>query len=140
MIEIITDGAAVITEEAAKELGIRVIPIKVNFSGEEFIPGINLTCEDFYSKLSEAKQLPTTSLINEMVYTEVIEEELANGNEVFVMALSSRLSGSYAALERAAREINSPHLAICDTLAVTISEQLLVREAVKMASSGVGLL
>lgn len=139
MIKIITDGASDISQEAAKELGIRVIPIKVNFSGEEFIPGINLTNEQFYAKLNEAKQLPTTSLINEITYTEVIEEELEKGNEVFVMALSSRLSGSYSALERAAKAINSPRLAICDTLSATVSQQLLVREAVKIADGGASL-
>ncbi|MGN0813139.1 MAG: DegV family protein [Candidatus Coproplasma sp.] len=139
MIKIITDGASDISQESAKELGVRVIPIKVNFSGEEFIPGINLTNEEFYDKLNNAKQLPTTSLINEMVYTEVIEEELKAGNEVFVMALSTHLSGSYAALERAAKAINSPNLAICDTLAATICQQLLVREAVKIANGGASL-
>lgn len=139
MIKIITDGASDITAEAERELGIRVIPIKVNFSGEEFIPGKNLSTAEFYVKLSEAIKLPTTSLINEVTYTEVIEEELKCGNEVFVMALSSHLSGSYSALERAATAINSPRVAICDTLAVTICEQLLVREAVKIANSGVSL-
>lgn len=139
MIKIITDGASDITAEEEKELGIRVIPIKVNFSGEEFIPGKNLSTAEFYTKLSEAKKLPTTSLINEVVYTEVIEEELEMGNEVFVMALSSKLSGSYSALERAASAINSPRVAICDTLAATICQQLLVREAVKIAKGGVSL-
>lgn len=47
MIEIITDGAADITEESAKELGIRVIPIKVNFSG-----GILANLLKFYGKLT----------------------------------------------------------------------------------------
>ncbi|MGN1103926.1 MAG: DegV family protein [Candidatus Coproplasma sp.] len=139
MIKIITDGASDLSEEAAKELGVRVIPIKVNFSGEEFIPGKNLTTAEFYNKLSTAKQLPTTSLINEVVYTEVIEEELAKGNEVFVMALSSRLSGSYSALERAANAINSPRLAICDTLAVSFAQQLLIKEALKIIAGGATL-
>lgn len=139
MIKIITDGASDISEDRAKELGVRVIPIKVNFSGEEFIPGENLTTEEFYAKLNEAKQLPTTSLINEITYTEVIEEELNAGNQVFVMALSSKLSGSYSALERAAKAIDSPSIAICDTLAATISQQLLVIEAAKIAKGGASL-
>ncbi|MGN1061239.1 MAG: DegV family protein [Candidatus Coproplasma sp.] len=139
MIKIITDGASDISVDAAKELNVRVIPIKVNFSGEEFIPGENLSNEEFYAKLNAAKQLPTTSLINETLYHDVIEEELNNGNQVFVMALSSNLSGSYAALERAVKEINSPSVAICDTLAVTVCQQLLVREAVKIAEGGASL-
>ncbi|MGN0807116.1 MAG: DegV family protein [Candidatus Coproplasma sp.] len=139
MIKIITDGAADITEETAKKLGVRIIPIKVNFNGTEYIPNQNLTTEDFYEKLKASKQLPTTSLINEMVYTEVIEEELAKGNEVFVMTLSSKLSGSYAALERAVETINSPSVAICDTLAVSFCQQLIVKEAVKLAQGGANL-
>ncbi|MGN0823917.1 MAG: DegV family protein [Candidatus Coproplasma sp.] len=139
MIKIITDGAADISLEAAKELGMRVIPIKVNFNGDEYIPLENLSNEQFYSMLKEAKQLPTTSLINEITYKEVIEEELSLGNQVFVMALSSNLSGSYAALERAVAEINSPNVAICDTRLATVCQQILVREAVKIARSGASL-
>ncbi|MGN0806554.1 MAG: DegV family protein [Candidatus Coproplasma sp.] len=139
MIKIVTDGAADISVQAAKELDVRVIPIKVNFEGEEFIPGENLSNEEFYARLNSTKKLPSTSLINETVYTEVIKEELQKGNQVFAMALSSKLSGSYAALERAVKEIGSEDVAICDTLAVTICQQLLVREAVKIAKSGASL-
>ncbi len=139
MIKIITDGAADFSQEAAKKLGVRIIPIKVNFNGEEYIPGENLTNAQFYAKLKGEKKLPTTSLINEQTYTEVIGEELKAGNQVFVMALSSGLSGSYAALERAAASLDSPDVAICDTRAVTICQQLIVREAVKIADGGASL-
>lgn len=47
MIKIITDGASDISQETAKELGIRVIPIKVNFSG-----GIFANLLKFYGKLT----------------------------------------------------------------------------------------
>ena len=52
MIKIITDGASDISQETAKELGIRVIPIKVNFSG-----GILATLLKFYGKLTAFAQL-----------------------------------------------------------------------------------
>lgn len=139
MIKIITDGAADFTVEEAKALNIRIIPLKVYFDGEEFIPGVNLSDSQFYTKLKGSKKLPSTSLINEETYKEVIEEELNKGNQVFVLAISSKLSGSFNALQRAAEQINSPDVAICDTLCVTIVENLIVREAVKLVNAGATL-
>lgn len=138
-IKIITDGAADYSYEKAEEAGIRIIPIKVSFGGEEFIPGVNLSNAEFYEKLKASAELPSTSLINEQIYAEVIEEELRAGNRVFVAALSSKLSGSYAALERAARQIGSPDVAVFDTQAVTVCQQILVDEAVKIAAEGAEL-
>lgn len=138
-IKIITDGAADFSPEEAEAAGVRVIPIKVNFDGEEFIPWVNMTNAEFYEKLKSSDKLPSTSLINEEIYAEVIEEELSRGNQVFVTALSSGLSGSYSALERAAVKINSPEVRILDTQSVTICQHLIVNEAVKIAQSGAGL-
>lgn len=138
-IRIITDGAADFSPEDAEALGIRSIPIKVTFNGEEFIPGVNLSNTEFYERLKTSAKLPSTSLINEQIYAEVIEEELSAGNSVFVMALSSGLSGSYAALERAAAQINSPDVQIFDTKAVTILQRLIVEEAAGIAASGANL-
>ncbi len=138
-IKIITDGAADFSPEEAEAEGVRVIPIKVNFDGEEFIPWVNMTNAQFYEKLKSSDKLPSTSLINEQIYAEVIGEELSRGNAVFVMSLSSGLSGSYSALERAAAKINSPDVRILDTQSVTICQHLIVDEAVKIAASGAGL-
>lgn len=138
-IKIITDGAADYSYEKAEAAGIRLIPIKVSFGGEEFIPGVNLSNAEFYEKLKASAELPSTSLINEQIYAEVIEEELRAGNRVFVAALSSKLSGSYAALERAARQIGSPDVAVFDTQSVTVCQQILVDEAVKLAAEGAEL-
>ncbi|MGN0804593.1 MAG: DegV family protein [Candidatus Coproplasma sp.] len=139
MIKIITDGASDFTVEEARELNIKVIPIKVYFDGEEFTPGVNLTDSQFYTKLKDSKKLPSTSLINEETYKEAIEEELNCGNQVFVLTLSSKLSGSFNALQRAVARLNSPDVAICDTLGVTITQNIIVREAVKLANAGATL-
>lgn len=136
MIKLITDGAADITAEESKALGIEIIPIKVTFDGTEYE---NMPNAEFYRKLKASKKLPTTSLINEATYKEYIEKHLAHGDSVFVMCLSSGLSGSFGCLKAAAEEINSENVAICDSETVAFGYRILVMEAAKEIARGATL-
>ena len=60
-VKIITDSTSEISLAEAKNLGIRVVPLKTVFADGEYRDGIDLQPEEFYQKLATAKQLPTTS-------------------------------------------------------------------------------
>ncbi len=136
MIKLIIDSAADITAEEGKALGIEIIPIKVAFDGTEYE---NMPNAEFYKKLKASKKLPTTSLINEATYKEVIEKNLEGGNSVFVMSLSSGLSGSFDSLKIAAEEIGSEKVAICDSETVAFGYRILAMEAAKAIAGGATL-
>ena len=63
-IKILIDSASDITNLEAKELGIEMIPLIINFSDEEYYDGVDIYPEDFYNKLKKSKVLPKTSMIN----------------------------------------------------------------------------
>ena len=53
-VRIITDSAADISQECAKEWNITVIPLKIRFEeedGAEYLDGVTITNEQFYQKL-----------------------------------------------------------------------------------------
>ncbi len=139
MVKLVADATCEISQEDAKKLGITVIPMKVNFGEQEYLSGINLTNDEFFEKLQTSKQLPHTSQINADEYVKTIKPMIDAGDDVFVMCLSSGLSGSFNSLRIAAEEINSPHLKIMDTETVTIPYFALVYEAVKMINAGYDL-
>ncbi len=64
MVHIITDSTSDITSLKAGELGIEILPLKVNFGEESYRDGIDISIEDFYRKLEEAETLPFTSQVN----------------------------------------------------------------------------
>lgn len=69
-IKILIDSASDITNLEAKELGIEMIPLIINFSDEEYYDGVDLYPEDFYNKLKKSKVLPKTSMINPTLFRE----------------------------------------------------------------------
>jgi DegV family protein with EDD domain len=60
-IQIVTDSTTEISQSEAKKLGIAVVPLKSLFGEKEYLDGIDMSPEEFYVKLAESKELPTTS-------------------------------------------------------------------------------
>lgn len=139
MVKLVVDATSEISQAEAEHLGIISIPMKVTFGEEEYLAGVNLTNEEFFSKLEKSKQLPHTSQINSDEYVQIIKPMIENGDDVFVMCLSSDLSGSFNSLRLAEEELSSPHLKIMDTETVTFTYGALVYEAVRLIKEGKNL-
>ena len=61
MIKIVTDSTAYLPERVIREHDIRVVPLCVHFGEEAFKEGVELSNEEFYTRLKAAPELPTTS-------------------------------------------------------------------------------
>ena len=59
-IAIVTDSNSGITQEKAKKLGIRVLPMPFYIDGELFYEDITLTQEEFYQRLAEDADISTS--------------------------------------------------------------------------------
>ena len=139
MIKLVIDSTSEIGVEEAKDLGLTLIPMKVIFDDEEYLVGVNLTTQEFYQKLAEAKNLPKTTQINFTEYVDAVKPILDKGDQVFAMCLSSELSGSFNNLKLAQSELGSENFEAFDTLSVTFAYKALVLEAMKLIKNGVTL-
>lgn len=59
-VAIATDSNSGITQEEAKELGIRVLPMPFFINGELYLEDITLTQEEFYQRLLEDADISTS--------------------------------------------------------------------------------
>lgn len=74
---------------------VRVVPLYVNISGEEYQDSVSLSKDEFYQKMAAAENLPKTSQPTPTQFHEIYMEEIEKGNEVLCIAISSKLSGTY---------------------------------------------
>lgn len=139
MIRLVVDCTCEIGAAEAKTMGIISMPMRMIIDEQEYLAGENLDNDAFYDLLPKAKSMPKTMQINANDYKQVIQPLLDAGDEVFVMAVSSGLSGTFNSLTQAATEINSPHLAIFDSQTFTLAYYALVMEARKLIEKGVTL-
>jgi len=137
-IKIVIDSAADIAEKEAKELGVEMVPLVINFGVDEYYDGVDLLPTDFYNKLLASKILPKTSQVSPFRFEEVFQKIIDNGDEVLVITISSKLSGTYASAVSAAEKFNGKVMVV-DSLSAAIGEWLLCQEALKMIENGYNL-
>lgn len=134
MVQIITDSASDFRGEEISKLGIKVIPMKVQFGEETYKDGVDLMPVDFFNKLIESDELPTTSQINPAEFEEVFEEVKNAGDTAVVILLSSELSGTYQNAAIVAQDY--PGIYVFDTKSVTVGEQCIIKYAVELRDQG----
>lgn len=139
MIKLVVDCTCEMGVAEATRLGIVSMPMRILIDDQEYMAGDNLDNDTFYELLPKAKAMPKTMQINANDYIQTIKPFLDAGDEVFVMSVSSGLSGTFNSLTQAAKELNSPHLAIFDSQTFTLAYYALVMEAHKLIQSGISL-
>ena len=135
-IRIVTDSTSDMPKELANKYNITIAPLSVNFGEESFLDGVELTNKEFYKKLSEAGELPTTSQVNPGEFVNIFNEILDAGDEVIGIFISTGLSGTYGSAEIAKDMIKSDKIHILDSKGVTAMTSIMSIEAAKMAEKG----
>ncbi len=134
-IQLIVDSGSDIAQSEARALGIEVLPLLVNFDGTDYYDGVDLLPEQFFEKLIEGDGLPKTSQISPFRFEEGIRKHVERGDEVLVVTLSSKLSGTYAAAVQAAKEFGE-RVRVVDSKNVAAGERILVEYALRLIGEG----
>ncbi len=135
MVKIIIDSASDISESEAKSKGAVLVSMEINIDGKQYLDGVDLTPHQFFEKLVECTDLPTTSQINEYRWNEVFEKVTANGDEAVVITLSSKLSGTYSCAVKAAKKFGGK-VRVVDSLNASIGERVLLHYALRLLNCG----
>ncbi len=134
-VHFIVDSASDITPDEAKALGVTMLPLKVVFGDTEYADKIDMTHTQFYEKLIESDVLPTTCQIPPSDYEDAYAPILAAGDDIVVVALSSKLSGTCQSAMIAAME-HPGRVYVVDSLSVCIGERILLEYGLTLAKQG----
>ena len=132
MIRIVTDSAADLTAAELSLPGIFVVPLSVTFAdGTTQLDDGTMTKDEFFVRLAEDSKLPRTSQPSPASFMQVYEDAAAAGDEVLVITIGQKLSGTYQCAHLAAADVGL-QVHIVDSEAASQAEALLVREAVRL--------
>ncbi len=132
-IQIITDSASDIVQSGRED--ITVLPMTITFGSTEYLDGVNLSHQEFYEKLIENQDLPTTSQIAPYAFEQAVRQAREEGKEARIITMSSKLSGTYQSACIAASEF-SDGVYVVDSENVTIGEHILVEYALTLKDQG----
>ncbi|MGE5672789.1 MAG: DegV family protein [Mycobacterium leprae] len=130
------DSCADLPRSLTVERGIGVIPLSVTFGQEMLRDGVDITADEFYTRLQQGGGSPSTSQINPGQYLEAFNG-VPQDEEVVYVGLSSGLSGSLgSALIATADEPLHSRVHLVDSLGASMGQGLMVLHAADLADRG----
>lgn len=135
-IKIITDSTCDLPESIVTEFGVSIVPLKVLFGEEEYRDRYDIKPAEFYAKMKNHKQLPTTAQVNPGEFIEEFSRHILNGDEILGIFISAKLSGTYSSAVMAKDSIGQAKIHVIDSKSASFGLGLLVIEAGRMVRQG----
>ena len=137
-IAIVTDSTADLAPEVAAAAGLRVVPLYVRFGAEEFQAGVDLSTEQFWTRmLAPGAVIPSTAAPSPGAFKETFEACFAEGAEAIVCPLiGSKLSATFQSATLAAQMLQDREIHLIDTGSTSMSTGIAALLASEMAAAG----
>ncbi|MEA3423481.1 MAG: DegV family protein [Bacillota bacterium] len=94
-IKIITDSTSNIPESLLKEYDVSVVSLSVVFNDEVY-KEVEISNEDFYKKLKESKEMPTSSQPSIEEFYNIFEQSIIEKQDIIGVFISSDMSGTFS--------------------------------------------
>ncbi len=131
-VKIIIDSTTDLIKEVKDK--VEVVPLTLRFGEEEFIDGVTIDHKMFYEKLIESDVIPTTSQAAPSAFIPYFDKVKEDGDSAVVIAVSSKLSGTYQSACIASDGYDNIH--IVDSGNVAIGAGILVEYALALVEQG----
>ncbi|MBI5928283.1 MAG: DegV family protein [Chloroflexi bacterium] len=136
-IKIVVDSAADISSDLAKRHDIRIVPDFINFGQQSFADdGVALTRQQFYERLQQATELPTTAAPPPGAGAKIFQEGLAEADHVIAFSVASKLSSIYDGMVVAANVVSPEKITVIDSGTLTMAQGWMAIAAAEAAEKG----
>ena len=140
-VKIVTDSTADLPPDVIDSLGICVVPLTVMFGKDSFLDGETINTGDFYYRLREGGDFPTTSQPSPGQFIEKYLGLADKCDGIVSIHLSSELSQTGNSAIQAVKEIGDqvPRIEVIDSRSVSMGLGLMVISAARAAVNGAGV-
>ena len=135
-VAIVTDSAADLPDELARDLNIHMIPVRVGFGDQDYLDKISLSTAEFYRKLRTEMVLPRTSQPPPGDFRRQFEFLLSHHPALVYVGLSRTVSGTLQSAEVAAQRGHPARTHVFDSANAAGGQALLAIQAARLARRG----
>ncbi len=137
---IVTDSLSDLTSEMAEKLDITVVPLTVLFGRQTYLDRVTISTDEFYDRLVHGSVWPTTTQPTPAAFAEVFSKLADTTDEIMVVTLSQKLSGTYQSALGAKPMVKKKcRIEVIDSETVAMGLGLIVMAAAREAKKGAGL-
>jgi DegV family protein with EDD domain len=137
-VKIVTDSTADLPPGVASELGITEVPLYIKFGDAVYRDRVDITSDEFFSRLESGSILPTTSPPTPQDFADVYRTVSKDADAIVSIHISSKMSETCASAIKGKElsKVNCP-IEIIDSLWVSAALGMLVMDAARSALAGV---
>lgn len=137
-VAIFTDSASDMDPVQAVAEGIGIVPLVVNFGGESFRAGVDLSTAEFWQRMvAPDAPFPTTAASSPGDFKTAYEAAFADGADAVVSVhVAGTLSGTIKSAQIARDMLPDREIHVVDSLGASMAEGILARLAVELAADG----
>jgi DegV family protein with EDD domain len=136
-VRIVADSTCDLPAEIIARYGIGVVPLYINVGKQGFLDGIDLTRDEFYTRLPTFPVHPTTAVPSlqrfHAAYGALAEE---GATAILSIHISTALSAVVNVASVAARETTSVPVTVLDSQQLSLGTGFLIETAAKLAAAG----
>ena len=137
-IAVVTDSDCSLPLSLTDQLGIRQVPITVQFGEEILRSGVDIDDVQLFQRVDREGKLPTTAAPSPgdflSAYKAAFEEDKAD--EVLCFCVSGAISGTYNAAKVAAEELPGKKVTVVDTETLSMGQGYMTLEAYEVLKRG----
>jgi DegV family protein with EDD domain len=138
-VAIVTDSSAYLPPDLMQRLSIQAVPLQLIWGEATYQDGIDISPQEFYRRLPDAKVMPTTSQPSPAAFQAVYKDLLEQGNEILSVHISSKLSGTVDSAVQARQTFPNAPIEIIDSLSTSLGMGFAILEAARAAQQGATL-
>ncbi len=137
-VAIVTDSASDLSPDVARAAGIAVVPLIVTFGSQSFRAGVDLTTEEFWTRmLAPDAPFPTTAAAGPGAFKAVFETCFADGADALVCVdVAGTLSATIKSAQIARDLLPEREIHVVDSRTASMGTGLLALIGAEMAAGG----
>jgi DegV family protein with EDD domain len=133
---VVTDSSADLPDGVLDRNRIALVPLQVVFGDTTFRDRVELTPAEFYRRLHQAVELPTTSQPTPEDFVRVLRDAREEADEVVAVLLSASLSGTFGSAQTAVRTAGLSGVHLVDSRSASLGLGMLALRAAELADAG----
>lgn len=133
---VVTDSTCNLPDELVQKHNIAVIPQILNWDGQSLLDGLDITPDEFYSRLAESKTIPTTSQPSAGEFFDFFSKVAQTAESIVAVLISDELSGTLDSARAAASMMEDFPIEIVDSRSTSMGLGLIVLAAARAAEEG----
>lgn len=137
-VAIVTDTTACVPEEQVREYGIEIVPVQLIIGDKTYRDGIDISPAEFYGRLRQSKQMPTTSSSSPEPYLEAFEKASYRAKSILCLTeprkFSAMFESAQVAMEMAKRSIRDTFIDVVECSTAAAGQGLVALAAARAAA------